>query len=783
MSFALSAGVTGLQAHQKMLDIAGNNLANVSTTAFKATRITFSELLSETIKKASQPTSTIGGTNPQQMGSGVGISGISPNMAQGNLVNTGNPLDLAIEGEGYFVVSDGSQDVYTRAGAFAVDADSNLVDPSNGYLVQRIGSVGVTEGFQIAGNSNIHVPYDVAMKANATEEIKVVGNLSADAKLPSAQTNVLTSDVAYTTNSGTTATTTTKIADLDQYSFTTGTLSSAVITFSGYKPDGTALGATPETDLTMDVDANTTLADVLAFLNTDDGMSNETQTISFSAATGGSFTVDFGSTGTPATIDYDATAADVKTALESLSSIGVGDVIVTLSGTSGLPTDSIVIEFTGDLAGTDVDDLETVSTLLQGATAVVAETKKGTKAINEKQTVTITGSPTGGTFTLTYGTETTGTMGYSASAVQIETALEALDGIDDVTVTTGTTGLPADAFVVEFKDDLAGTDVSMLTINTTGLQGATTPSGSVAETVKGRGLQGILGSGATASLVHGKLTITDTAAGFSKSDLTMSWTGNGTLTTPAYFEIATVGGEEVKSINITVYDTQGGKHVLSGAFVRTKEANTWDMVLASITGDIHAVDMGARRIEDIGFASSDGSFSGLTGTDLAKFTVTFKHDTVNSQTMTVNMGTSGQLDGLTQFAGNSTAVAREQDGYEAGSLASVSIDSGGTLIGVFSNGIKKNIATLMIALFQNPAALESKGGGYFNFSANSGGAIATQALSGGAGAIHGGALEKSNADVATEFVNMIQAQNGFQANARTIKVANEILRELTNLVR
>jgi len=107
MSFALSAGVTGLQAHQKMLDIAGNNLANVNTTAFKASRITFSELLSETIKKASQPTTTVGGTNPQQMGSGVGVSGIAPNMTQGNIVNTGNPLDLAIEGEGYFVVSDG----------------------------------------------------------------------------------------------------------------------------------------------------------------------------------------------------------------------------------------------------------------------------------------------------------------------------------------------------------------------------------------------------------------------------------------------------------------------------------------------------------------------------------------------------------------------------------------------------------------------------------------------------------------------------------------------------
>ena len=149
MSFALSAGVTGLQAHQKMLDIAGNNLANVNTTSFKASRITFSELLSETIKKASQPSATVGGTNPQQMGGGVQVAGISPNMSQGNIVNTGNPLDLAMEGEGYFAISDGQQNFYTRAGAFAVDADSNLVDPATGYLVQRVGSVGESDGFQI----------------------------------------------------------------------------------------------------------------------------------------------------------------------------------------------------------------------------------------------------------------------------------------------------------------------------------------------------------------------------------------------------------------------------------------------------------------------------------------------------------------------------------------------------------------------------------------------------------------------------------------------------------
>ena len=196
MSFALSSGVTGLQAHQKMLDVTGNNLANVNTVGFKGSRIIFSELLSQILKKASQPTATIGGTNPQQIGSGVGVAGISPDMSQGNLINTNNPLDMAMEGEGYFVLSDGSQKVYTRSGGFAVDANSNLVDPSTGYIVQRIGTVGEVDGFQTPGDSDIKIPYDVAMGASATSLIRVSGNLSADGILPDgAQTNVLKSDI------------------------------------------------------------------------------------------------------------------------------------------------------------------------------------------------------------------------------------------------------------------------------------------------------------------------------------------------------------------------------------------------------------------------------------------------------------------------------------------------------------------------------------------------------------------------------------------------------------
>jgi flagellar hook protein FlgE len=291
---------------------------------------------------------------------------------------------------------------------------------------------------------------------------------------------------------------------------------------------------------------------------------------------------------------------------------------------------------------------------------------------------------------------------------------------------------------------------------------------------------------ATASLTNGQVRVTDDVTGYSKLDMKLEYSdtnGDGTsLKTPGYFELSSVGGKEVKNVNITVYDSQGGKHVLSGAFVRTPTPNKWDMILSSITGDIADISFENRRIENITFNSKNGAFEGIEGTDSPEFEVTFGFDGAG-QKIGIEMGTPGQFDGITQFAGNSTAVAREQNGYEAGRLSGVSVDNAGTLIGSFSNGVKKDIAQLQIALFQNDAGLESVGDGYYAPSANSGEAIATQAMSGGAGTIHGSSLEKSNADVASEFVNLIEAQNGFQANARTIQVANDVLKELTNLIR
>lgn len=136
MGSSMNSAVSGLRAHQLMLDVTGNNIANVNTPGFKAGRTTFSDVLSQTITGATAPSQNVGGTDPQQVGLGVRTGAITNLFTQGGILTTNKPTDLAIQGEGFFVLSDGAANYYTRAGAFEVDSAGNLVDSVTGYRVQ-----------------------------------------------------------------------------------------------------------------------------------------------------------------------------------------------------------------------------------------------------------------------------------------------------------------------------------------------------------------------------------------------------------------------------------------------------------------------------------------------------------------------------------------------------------------------------------------------------------------------------------------------------------------------
>ncbi len=141
MMQALSSAVAGLDGEQTAMNVIGNNIANVNTTGFKSSSVNFSTLLSQVLSSGSAPVTTagkptLGGTNPMAIGLGVGIGSISQNMSQGSLQQTGNPLDIAIQGNGFLTLSGAQGTVYSRDGGLEIDSNGNLVQASTGSLVE-----------------------------------------------------------------------------------------------------------------------------------------------------------------------------------------------------------------------------------------------------------------------------------------------------------------------------------------------------------------------------------------------------------------------------------------------------------------------------------------------------------------------------------------------------------------------------------------------------------------------------------------------------------------------
>ena len=176
---SLFSGISGLRAHQAMLDVTGNNIANVNTVGFKSSSTQFQDTLSQVLSNAGAPQPGVGGTNPAQVGLGVRVAGITTNFAQGAAQLTNNSTDMMISGDGFFTVSKGGQEYYTRAGAFSRDATGQLVT-ADGALVQGWAAVnGVID--TNAPLTDLRVTNAATMSAKATTTASFEGNLPSDA--------------------------------------------------------------------------------------------------------------------------------------------------------------------------------------------------------------------------------------------------------------------------------------------------------------------------------------------------------------------------------------------------------------------------------------------------------------------------------------------------------------------------------------------------------------------------------------------------------------------------
>jgi flagellar hook protein FlgE len=236
---------------------------------------------------------------------------------------------------------------------------------------------------------------------------------------------------------------------------------------------------------------------------------------------------------------------------------------------------------------------------------------------------------------------------------------------------------------------------------------------------------------------------------------------------------ATVG--DVKTMGITVYDSLGTAHSLNLTFTNTG-AGTWDWSATCDTAPVTPSGNGTVTFNDDGSLQEftyPGSGTALTLTP----TVGAPFD------LQVNAGTVDGIDGLCGFANPSNALVESQNGYQAGELINVSVDSRGVVSGQFSNGVTRPLARIALASFNNPSGLMRSGESVYEESPNAGPAIIGFVGESTAATITPGALESSNVDISQEFSNMIIAQRGFQANARVITAADEMLNELVNLKR
>jgi flagellar hook protein FlgE len=194
MMRALFSAISGMRNHMSFMDVVGNNIANVNTTAYKSSRVTFQDILGQTVRGASSPQNGRGGTNPAQIGLGMSLGSIDNLMSQGSLQSTGKLTDFAVQGDGFFVVSDGSRNFFTRDGAFDIGVDGGLVNPSTGLRVMGWAADATGLVDTQTPMNQLDIPFGTRISAQPSNKLVFAGNL--DAGLPNGQ-SVNTTTTVY----------------------------------------------------------------------------------------------------------------------------------------------------------------------------------------------------------------------------------------------------------------------------------------------------------------------------------------------------------------------------------------------------------------------------------------------------------------------------------------------------------------------------------------------------------------------------------------------------------
>lgn len=747
MMRSMFAGVTGLRNHQIRMDAIGNNIANVNTVGYKASRVSFQDTLSQTLRGASAPNANRGGINALQVGLGMNLASIDVLHTQGNLQNTGKITDVAIQGDGFFILSDGNKQYYTRAGNFNMERDGRLVNPSNGLIVR--GWMADINGV-INTNmpvTNIRIPIGQTIAPIATTRIEFGGNLAAN-------TNVF---LRYMTQSITdasgdhsaTITYSLKEIGFNEYEYEAEVQGGSITGGNGYRgiirlnENGVVIANSPGGAFQVTPTDGTPvwiMGPQVGQLMGDSFEAHYTGTMQSNILAGFSGTVPFDHddtitdrAGNVVNVTYEITATSVPNRFQ-------WRIVPTV------PPNNVTIE-QGGMGTFDWDSSRGVYNV-SDVTTIVRSTAAGAMNITINPPSAMSGMPT---FTV------------------VERAPEIIPA--------GTISInnPAWAGAGTYTYNLTNAAGELLTVL----------EFTVTEPTAGN-FSWTLNTDNGTILTGGSGTFTAAAA---TSDPTTIRLDNGVEVyfgpmanglPPVFGAGRMVGGQESQvQIRIPepvmtmtrVYDSLGNDHILITTATKIDDNNwIWSTV------DEYDTPLGGGRI----MFSNEGELISYTGGP-----ITFTPP--GALPVRINPDFSN----LSQYAGATDSddmaisdfTSPFQDGYPMGMLQGFNIDKSGRIVGVFSNGMNQNLAQLAVASFTNPAGLTRVGDTMFEESSNSGQPQIGQAGQGSRGTITPGTIEMSNVDLSQEFTDMIMTERGFQSNSRVITTSDEMLQELVNLKR
>ncbi|EPV8106741.1 flagellar hook protein FlgE [Campylobacter lari] len=812
MMRSLWAGVSGLQAHQYAMDVEGNNIANVNTFGFKYSRADFSTLMSQTSKIATAPDGNLGGKNPMQVGLGAGVNSTTRIHSQGNIQTTDKNTDMAINGDGFFIVSNdgGTTQYYTRAGDFKTDAVGNFVD-NNGYTVQgwnynqETGQIDSSKSV-----TDIVIPPGMSMPAKPSTIVSLTANLDSGNSL-GANASAKRPIYALDSTHGRREDTGTAIDENDtgHTEFYTTSKTGAQVTEKGvdmgvvFNAQGEGLNLRDGQGIWVSyADAkHTSNATMATDLPTDPAQWTNGNHTFWGYKDGGDAVLDITINGVHIRAegvgkDTFLNAINAKTSETGVVASIVNNQFVftndNSTGTTAKSKNLNIVVNQGNTVGAQV-------TVGAGDTPD-ARLSLNRTAFNNNPMAAILGTNANNTMKNNVQVVTAHEYIYSKNGVDIgpnpnpnanppenanmptangQRRFHTTEDLRELLQRDARWGVDydGDGSLENVNNPAGGNNIGEdanplveVVVESDGRFKITNPTGGKDMTFKVTGFSDEVNKIAT----NDKFT-----AMFSALDGNFNAGNNEKYSQDMYLSAHTA--------SIEIFDSLGTRHELTVQFTKqTKTADggaEWSIIISvPEPAEINFSGDGAPGNIVVGNLrfGNDGSLQSYTPNVL---NFTGNNGSKPDQVVKLDFGTTGGFDGLTSYDKDSATTKQETDGYTGGNLKpdALRTDENGYIYGEFTNGKTLALAKVALASFPNNMGLEEMGNNLFKATANSGTPTIGHAGEGGRGGLKGSAIEMSNVDLSRALTELIVIQRGYQANSKTITTSDQLLNTLLQL--